>query len=214
MIAIAIDGPAGAGKSTVARAVADRLGFTYVDTGAMYRAVALCTLERGVDPGDERGAAEVAGAIDIAIAGGRVRVDGRDISGSIRQPDVTRASADVARHPAVRDALVAIQRRMASEGDVVMEGRDIGTQVLPDAPVKVFLTASLDERAVRRGRETGVGDDGLEALRAAISERDSSDMSRDASPLVQAADAVVVDSTGKSIADVVDEIVRLVEAAR
>lgn len=210
MAAIAIDGPAGAGKSTVARATAEELGFTYIDTGAMYRAVALRALEDGIDPGDPEGVTAVASSVTLEFERGRILVDGRDVTASIRAQDVTLASAEVARHPGVREALVRVQRRLARSRDVVMEGRDIGTKVLPEAPVKVFLTASLDERATRRGRDVGV-DDGaaLDRVKTAIERRDASDMNRSESPLVQADDAVVVDSTGKTIAEVVAEVVEL-----
>ena len=210
MTAIAIDGPAGAGKSTVARAVAEALGFTYIDTGAMYRAIALRALEAGIDPSDPEAAARLASSVDMALENGAVFVDGRDVSDLIRTEDVTRASAQIATHPGVRDALVLVQRRLASEGDVVMEGRDIGTKVLPDAEVKIFLTASLGERTSRRAGDVGVTEPGeLEKLRNAIAARDRSDMERDESPLVQAPDAVVVDSTDRSISDVVEEVARL-----
>ncbi|MBW3594631.1 MAG: (d)CMP kinase [Actinobacteria bacterium] len=210
MTAVAIDGPAGAGKSTVARAVADALGFTYVDTGAMYRAIALRALERGIDPADAGAAAELASSVDLTLRDGGVYVDGRDVTGSIRSADVTRSSAQIATHAGVRAALVEMQRRMASAVDVVMEGRDIGTHVLPNAPVKVFLTASLDERAHRRAREVGADDGELDALRTAISERDEVDRGRVVSPLAQAPDAVVIDTTGRSVDEVVAEIVDLV----
>lgn len=209
MTAIAIDGPAGAGKSTVARAVAAALGFTYIDTGAMYRAVALRALEEGVDPADASAATVLASRVRLRLSDDAVFVDDRDVTGLIRAEDVTRASAQIARHPGVRDALVAVQRRLADEGDAVMEGRDIGTKVLPQAAVKVFLTASLDERALRRAKEADVGPDELPALRDAIEERDRTDMDRDESPLVKAADAVVVDTTGRSIPEIVEEIVSL-----
>ena len=206
MTAIAIDGPAGAGKSTVARAVAEALGFTYIDTGAMYRALALHALERGVDLEDPDAVERVAGDIVLSLEGGTVTIDGRDVSSEIRTDEVTKASATIARHPGVRAALVAIQQRVARETDVVMEGRDIGTKVLPDASVKVFLTASLDERAARRALQDGVPAPEIESLREAIEARDRSDMERAESPLVQAPDAVVVDTTGRSIESVVSEI--------
>lgn len=213
MTAVAIDGPAGAGKSTVARAVADELGFTYIDTGAMYRAIALRVLEDGIDPMDADAVSRLASSVHLSLTGGAVMVDGRDVADAIRTEDVTRASAQIARHPAVRDALVAVQRRLAAEGDVVMEGRDIGTKVLPDAEVKVFLTASLDERTLRRAQQTGVDEAEMSSLKATIEERDRSDMERDESPLVQAPDAVVVDSTDKPVATVVNEIASLVAGA-
>lgn len=209
MAAIAIDGPAGAGKSTVARAVADALGFTYVDTGAMYRAVALMALEAQVDPSEPGGVADVATALEIDVSDTAVLVDGRDVSAAIRSGDVTRASAEVARHPGVREFLVSAQRRIAAAQDVVMEGRDIGTKVLPDADVKVFLTASLDERARRRASEIGAREEQVEELKEAISARDESDATREVSPLMQAPDAVAVDTTGKSIDEVVREVVDL-----
>ncbi len=209
MAAIAIDGPAGAGKSTVARAVAEALGFTYVDTGAMYRAVALMALESGVDPSEPGGVADVAATLEIDVSETAVLVDGRDVSSAIRSGEVTRASAQVARHPGVREFLVSEQRRIAGAQDVVMEGRDIGTKVLPDADVKVFLTASLDERARRRADEIGAREEQVEELKEAISARDESDATREVSPLVQAPDAVAVDTTGKSIEEVVREVVDL-----
>lgn len=215
MTAIAIDGPAGAGKSTVARAVADALGYTYVDTGAMYRAIALRALEAGVDPADAGESTRLAEEMDLALPDGAVMLDGRDVSGLIRTEEVTRASAEIAKHAGVRDAMVSLQRRLARDGDVVMEGRDIGTKVLPDAEVKVFLTASFDERAARRAQDEGLTDPSqLEELKAAIAARDRSDMERDESPLVQAPDAIAVDSTGRPIADVVEEIAQLARAVR
>lgn len=214
MTAIAIDGPAGAGKSTVARAVADALGFSYIDTGAMYRAIALRALETGVDPAAPEAVTRVAESVDLTLPHGAVCVDGRDVTKLIRTEEVTRASAEIAMHPGVRSALVAIQRRLANEGDVVMEGRDISTKVLPNAEVKVFLTASLEERTSRRARDVGVaGPDELETLKAAIAARDRSDTERAESPLAMAPDAVVVDSTNRTIAAVVDEIARLARGA-
>jgi len=215
MTAVAIDGPAGAGKSTVARGVAEALGFTYVDTGAMYRAVAFIAQERGVDPGDAIAVQGVATVVDVSLEDGAVMVEGKDVTRSLRTEAVSRAAAEVARHQGVRAALVALQRRLAGEGDVVMEGRDIGTMVLPDADVKVFLTASLEERTGRRANDLGVtGSDELDELRKTIAARDRSDMHRAESPLVQAPDAVVVDSTDKTVTDVVHEIVRLVRGAQ
>lgn len=213
MTAVAIDGPAGAGKSTVARAVADELGFTYIDTGAMYRAIALRVLEDGIDPMDADAVSRLASGVHLSLADGAVMVDGRDVTNAIRTEDVTQASARIARHPGVREALLAVQRRLAAEGDVVMEGRDIGTKVLPDAEVKVYLTASLDERTLRRAQQTGVDEAEMSSLKATIEERDRSDMEREESPLVQAPDAVVVDSTDKPVSTVVKEIASLVAGA-
>src|SRR5215204_3321794 len=152
---IAIDGPAGAGKSTVARAVAKRLGFTYLDSGAMYRCVALAALERGADPGDGGAMGDLAASLAIALDGDRVELDGRDVSAAIREPRVTDASSVVSTHPAVRGAMVAEQRRLIAAGRYVAEGRDIGTVVSPEAPLKVFLTASPQERARRRAEQMG-----------------------------------------------------------
>ncbi len=187
---VAIDGPAGAGKSTVARAVAEALGFTYLDTGAMYRAAALA----------RSGPAEVDLAqVDIAFAGDRVLLDGEDVSAAIRTPKTSQAASRLATDPAVREALVAKQRALIAGGDWVAEGRDIGTVVAPDAEVKVWLTAAAEERA--RRREIPVAD---------LVERDKRDAGRVASPMVAAADAVEVDTTGLPVADVVLTIVGLV----
>jgi len=189
-VLVAIDGPAGAGKSTVARAVATALGFTYLDTGAMYRAAALA-----------RGAAADAdlARLEIAFAEDRVLLDGRDVSTDIRTPEASQAASRLATDPAVREALVAKQRALIAAGDWVAEGRDIGTVVAPDAEVKVWLTAAPEERA--RRREIPVAD---------LLERDERDASRDVSPMVAAPDAVEVDTTGLPIDDVVTAIVALV----
>lgn len=215
MTAIAIDGPAGAGKSSVAKAVATTLGFRYLDTGAMYRAVALAALEASIDPDDEAAVRRLMPSLEIEMEGDIVRVAGRDVSPSLRSKEVTAAAARVARHSAVRTELVELQRRMALTEDVVMEGRDIGSEVLPEAEVKIFLTASLVERAQRRCRQLGVSDDPTELaeIEADIARRDHSDTERDVSPLVQAEDAVVVDTTGMSLEEVVERIAGLVRDA-
>jgi cytidylate kinase len=192
-VVIAIDGPAGAGKSTVARAVADALGFTYLDTGAMYRAVALARLR-----GDDR--------TDIGFEDGRVTLNGEDVSGLIRTPEVTEEASRVAAERRVREAMVERQRALMRTGDWVAEGRDIGTVVAPGAEVKVFLTADPRERAARRARETGADPDAVLAQQRARDERDSR---REASPLVRAGDALELDTTGLTIEEVVDRIVRL-----
>ena len=210
MSAVAIDGPAGAGKTTVAKALAARLGWTYVDTGAMYRAVALAALEAGVDPADPASVTAVAERAQINLDQGTVLLGGRDVTGRIREPDVTAASALVSKHPAVREVLVAMQRRAALEGDVVMEGRDIGSVVLPDAEVKVFLTATLDARATRRATEMGDPEELKSHVKTAIEERDQSDKERAASPLTRAPGAEVVDTTDKTIEQVIEEIAALV----
>ena len=201
---IAIDGPAGAGKSTVARAVAERLGFTYLDTGAMYRAVALAAAERAEAP------AEVAEAVELEV-GDRVLLDGRDVTAAIRTPEVSAGASRVAADPEVRAALVRKQQAIMREGDWVAEGRDIGTVVAPDAAVKVFLTASPEERARRRAAESGRDvEDVLRDLR----ERDRRDHSGDRTVLAPAEDAVAVDTTGLSLDDVVSRIAALALQAR
>jgi CMP/dCMP kinase len=206
--AIAIDGPAAAGKSTIGRALARALGWRYVDTGAMYRAVALAALERGVTPRDGDVLGSLASLVEVAGDGQTVSLNGRDVTARIRGADVTRLASEVAAVPEVRQALVARQRALASSGGVVMEGRDIGTVVLPEAKLKVWLTASVEERARRRGDDLGLEQD--EAARAeverAIAARDEADASREASPLARAGDAVVIDSTDKSVDEVVGAI--------
>ncbi len=200
---IAIDGPAGAGKSTVARALAERLGFTYLDSGAMYRCVALAALERGVDASDAEAMGELAGSLAIGLDGERVELDRRDVSAAIREPRVTEVSSRVSVHPTVREAMVASQRRLIAAGRYVAEGRDIGTVVSPDAPLKVFLTASPEERARRRAEQTG--EDSGEVL-AAQRERDARDETREHSALRAAEDAVELDTTGLALDEVVDRI--------
>ena len=209
MTAIAIDGPAGAGKSSVARAVADRLGFRYLDTGAMYRAVALTAAERGIDAGDAEALAALVSGLELDVGPDAIAIEGRDVTDLIRSARVTEEAALVARHPAVREALVRLQRRLAAEGHVVMEGRDIGTEVLPDAEVKIYLTASLEERARRRCRQLGLpeSDENLVRLRTDIERRDDSDRTRASSPLRRAADAVVVDTTDLDAQQVIEAIV-------
>jgi cytidylate kinase len=200
---IAIDGPAGAGKSSVARALAARLGFTYLDSGAMYRCVALAALEAGADLDDGETLAELAGSLAIGLDEERVELDGRDVSGAVRQPRVTEAASLVSVHPGVREAMVAEQRRLIASGSYVAEGRDIGTVVSPDSPLKVFLTASTEERARRRAAQTG--EDAAVVL-AAQAERDARDEGRKHSALRPAADAVELDTTGLALEQVVDRI--------
>jgi cytidylate kinase len=200
MTIVAIDGPAGAGKSTVARAVAAELGFTYLDSGAMYRAVALASLRRGAEP------AAIAPALTIDL-GDRVLLDGEDVTAAIRTPEVSEAASKVAADPAVREAMVAEQRRLMSAGDWVAEGRDIGTVVAPHAEVKVFLTADPRERARRRSAELGVD---LETVLAEQTIRDERDRSREHSPLEAAEGAVELDTTGLDVPGVVQRIVDLV----
>jgi cytidylate kinase len=201
---IAIDGPAGAGKSTVARAVAERLGFTYLDTGAMYRAVALASAGR------EEQAAEIAGRADIRV-GDRVLLDGRDVTDAIRTPETSAGASRVAADPGVRAALVRMQQEIVEEGDWVAEGRDIALVVAPDAAVKVFLTADPDERARRRAQQRG-GD--AEQVLREQAERDERDASAERSVLEPAVDAVPVDTTGLSLDEVVAQIETLAVEAR
>jgi len=205
---IAIDGPAGAGKSTIARAVADRLGFEYLDTGAMYRALALAAIESGTDLEDADALTALADSVDIDLQGDVVKLNGRDVSEAIRGPDVTAAASKVAAVDGVRRAMAARQRARADTGNLVMEGRDIGSAVVPAADVKIFLTASKEERALRRARQLGLSTDeeSLEELSQTIEDRDRADAERTASPFVKANDAVVIDSTGKDVDEIVDEI--------
>ncbi len=201
---VAIDGPAGAGKSTVARAVAERLGFTYLDTGAMYRAVALAAAGREDD------AAAVAEAADIRL-GDRVLLDGRDVTDEIRAPAVTEASSRVSADPAVREALVRKQRELLADGDWVAEGRGVGTVVCPDAEVKVFLTATPEVRARRRAEQ--IGED-FETVLADQAVRDRRDSEREHSPLSPARDAVAVDTSELDLDGVLGQIETLVVEAR
>jgi cytidylate kinase len=200
MRVIAIDGPAGSGKSTIGRAVAARLGLEYLDTGAMYRSVAFAALGRGIDPADHEAVAALAPTLIIVI-GERVTVDGEDATAAIRGPEVTRAVSAVAANPEVRAELVRRQRAWAAErGGGVMEGRDIGTVVFPDADLKVYLTADESERLRRRAVEGGV-----EVARYSA-RRDAADSTRAASPLQAAEDALVIDTTGRAIDEIVEEV--------
>jgi CMP/dCMP kinase len=206
MRVVAIDGPAGSGKSTVARRLAEELGLEYLDTGAMYRAVAFAALRRGVDPSEPDDVARMVRNLDIVIGDTGVFVDEVDATIEIRGPEVTRAVSTVAANPVVREELVRRQREWVAErGGGVVEGRDIGTVVFPDAALKAFLTARLDIRAGRRYKE--VTDLEYETVVADMARRDSVDSERDASPLQQAADAVVVDTTDRSVDDIVRELV-------
>ncbi len=203
---IAIDGPAGAGKSTVGRAIAQRLGVGYLDTGAMYRAVTFAVLRRGIDPHDLEGVAEVAADIDLRIDDG-VFVDGEDATVEIRGREVTGAVSAVAANSGVRAEMVDVQRAwVAQHGGGVVEGRDIGSVVFPNADLKLFVTASARVRAERRVAEIG-GD--VDDVEASIIERDRKDSSRADSPLVEASGSVVVDTTGMTIEEVVEHIVEM-----
>jgi CMP/dCMP kinase len=198
---VAIDGPAGAGKSTVARESARALGFTYLDSGAMYRAVGLMTARHGGP------AAERAEELDIRL-GDRVVANGEDVTDAIRAPEVSEAASEVATDQRVREALVKKQRELLADGDWVAEGRDIGTVVAPDAEVKVFLTASPEERARRRAAELGTDVDTVMRDQAL---RDAQDMDREHSPLRPATDATLLDTSGLSVDEVVQQVVALVD---
>jgi len=212
-VIIAIDGPSGVGKGTVARAVASRLGLRHVDTGAMYRALAWRAQQLGVDLDDESAVVAVARAAAFEVQGSRIIIDGQDGSAAIRTPEIDRAVTRVARLPQVRAELVSRQRAMAVDGGVVMEGRDIGTVVFPDAAVKVFLDASPDERARRRAHDPAHESSQTQALAEiaqSMQRRDDADRTRTASPLVVAPDAVVIDTTSMPIAEVVDRVLLMV----
>ncbi|WP_294154500.1 (d)CMP kinase [uncultured Selenomonas sp.] len=217
-LVVAIDGPAGAGKSTVAKLAAKELGYTYIDTGAMYRAVAWKTLQQKADVTDAL-ILDVVRDIDVRLAYQdgvtQVFVDGQDITGEIRTPEVSHIVSQVAALGPVREKMVDLQRRMATEGGVLMDGRDIATHVLPDADVKIFLTASIEERAQRRWKEMKEKgyDMSLEELQKDIAARDKADSEREISPLVQADDATLLDTTGLSIDGVVARILAMCSEA-
>jgi len=216
-LVITIDGPAGAGKSTVAQKLAARLGLMYVDSGATYRAAALKVLEAGIDPHDEPAVAKLIGVTDVQVTTGdgepRVLVDGNDVTARLRTPEVTLAAAQVSRLPEVRAKLIEIQRAFARGRGVVMEGRDIGTVVFPQARLKIFLKADVEERARRRLKQDSRDDRKatLEKTAYEIGRRDQLDAERKISPLVAAADAVEIDSTHLLAHEVVERILDLVQ---
>jgi cytidylate kinase len=212
---IAIDGPSGAGKGTISRAVASRLGYRHVDTGAMYRAVAWKALQEGLDLRDEGVIAALAERMDIDLENGRVAIDGHDVSRAIRTAEMDAAATMVARHPAVRRVLVNRQHKLGAAGGVVMEGRDIGTVVFPKADVKIYLDASPEERARRRANDPAhrVSAGGaLSEVATALAERDRSDSTRAVSPLAMAPDAILVETTGLDVEAAVDRVMAAIEA--
>jgi cytidylate kinase len=211
-LVIAIDGPSGAGKGTVARAVAAELGYDHIDSGAMYRAVGWKALQDRMPFDDELAVAALAERSTIDTAAGLVAIDGIDITRAIRTPEIDRAATAVARLPRVREVLVGRQRALGARGGIVMEGRDIGTVVFPDADVKIYLDASPEERARRRASDPAhtSGTTSVADVASQLTERDQMDRTRSASPLYAAADAVVVDTTGKTVNDVVRDVMAVV----
>ena len=215
---IAVDGPAGAGKSTIARLIAERLGLRYLDTGAMYRAITLEALRRGVDTNDEAALMRVATSVDLNISfqgssGNLVYLDEEDVTELIRQPNVTAHVSAVSSHKKVREFIVALQEQIGKQGSIVMDGRDIGTVVMPDADWKFFLEATVEERARRRKIELeaqGVPVD-LSELQEQIRQRDHRDSTRDNSPLRKAKDGILVDTTSLSISEVVHRLLSLIK---
>lgn len=212
---IAIDGPSGAGKGTIARAVARRLNYRHIDTGAMYRAVAWKAVHENVELTDEDAVAALASRISIDVGDGVIAVDGHDVRAAIRTPEIDAAAAAVARQPRVRQILIAQQRQMGAGGGVVMEGRDIGTTVFPNAEVKIYLDASPEERARRRAHDpahaSGRAGAAVQEVASALAARDRSDTTRAVSPLAKADDAVFIDTTGVPIDEVVDRVMALVD---
>ena len=213
---IAIDGPAGAGKSTIAKQLAAELGFIYVDTGAMYRGIALYMIRAGVDTHDEGAVSEAVPGVDVRIAyedgAQHIILNGEDVSGDIRTEEVSAAASTTSAYGAVRSHLLQLQRSLAAENDVIMDGRDIGTTILPDADVKIYLTASVETRAKRRYDELVAKGEKheLSQIEEDIRNRDHQDMTREISPLKKADDAIEIDSSDMTIDEVVASIKKLV----
>jgi len=209
---VAIDGPSGAGKSTIARRLASRLGFVYIDTGAMYRAVALWAERQGVDPADMHRAEQLAIAAQIELAPGRILLNGEDVTEAIRRPEISNGASKISAVPGVRRAMVGKQREIGEQTSVVMEGRDIGTVVFPQADVKVFLDANPAERVRRRYVELAAKGETIssEQLASEMRERDQRDTTRADAPLSQAPDAVYLDSTSMGIEEVEEAILKIV----
>ncbi len=214
---VAVDGPAGAGKSTISKEVAKRLGFVYIDTGAMYRAIGLAAVRRGIETTDAEGVESILSEVEVAIShnqdGQQIFLNGENVSEEIRLPEISVAASNVAVIPAVRLKLVELQRRMAEETDVIMDGRDIGTYVLPDAEVKIFLTASVEERAKRRLKELeekGIETD-LEAVLSDMQYRDKNDSGREFAPLKAAEDSIPFDNTDITLSRAVDKICEIIK---
>ncbi|MGZ3524001.1 MAG: (d)CMP kinase [Thermodesulfobacteriota bacterium] len=219
-LTIAIDGPSGAGKSTVAKALAKRLSYIYIDTGAMYRSVALKVKEKAISPQDESAVSQLASSLHLTLIpeGGQIRVlcDGQDVTEAIRTPEISRLASHISQQRAVREALVQMQREMAKGGGVILEGRDIGTVVFPDAEVKFYLDADSDERIRRRYEEMvdkGIKVD-LKQTEEELVQRDQNDMHRIHSPLKRANDAIYIDSTHRSVDEIVEEMTRISKSVK
>ena len=219
-LSIAMDGPVGAGKSTIADAAAKRLGILHLDTGAMYRALGLKALREGLDPGDEESMVALCGRLNLSVrvgaAGQETILDGEDVSGLIRTQEVSMAASTVSRYAPVRKRMVALQQELAASQDMILDGRDICTTVLPNAPLKIYLTASAEERARRRWKEMQAKGqtESFEEVLAQVRARDEQDMNRPVEPLRQAEDAVLLDTTDMTFDQVVDRITEMAEAIR
>lgn len=216
MISVAIDGPAGAGKSTIARKVSDKMGFIYVDTGALYRAIGYCAISNGINPKDCSGVSSLLNDIKISLkfkdSKQRVFIGDMDVSDNIRTPEVSMAASDVSAIPSVREFLLDLQKKLALENNVIMDGRDIGTVVLPNANIKIFLTASSEERARRRYADLKKKDDTIkfQDVLNDIKQRDFNDINRDIAPLKPADDAIIIDTTGESLEQSVTRLSSLI----